>query len=358
MTIFDVTGYGAVGDGVADDTPAIQAAAAVAHATNNAVLYFPAGTYRTTAELSINPRRVSMRGDGPQVTSIAPDLSAGQYALALGWDGSTEVGIKSEPYDAVRGLSFIGPTGAGQANCLRLSTATNIQANSLTFRDVGFYGFDVQVDLTHNTYLIRFDRCFFSYPQTHGVRMDDVTHAGENISFDSCVFAGGPGTMVYVNKSGAFFYFTQCSFDYCARALWQRAGSVSMCHCHFETGTTYGGTGTEFLLVDRRGYASRPMLSLTDCDFYTFPDNYDTIIRLRGDNGDQALRITNPNIGVSSAMCPYLVRDDGPYTSNIRIVGAWYSRGDIAPPKLRAQNGSEWPVDAGPVYTQQGPVTG
>lgn len=343
--MFNVQDYGAVGDGIVDDTGPVLAATEDAHSTNSGVLYFPAGRYNLTAEWVVNPRRVSIVGDGPQATQIQP---AG--TLTLGWDGTFESGVKPEPYDAVRGLSFVGAEGT----CVRLSNAPNVQANSLTFRDVGFHGFDVQVDLTHRTYLVGFDRCFFTQPQTHAVRMDNPTGSGENISFRSCVFSGGPATMVYVNMSGASFNFSACSFDYCARALWLRAGSVSMSQCHFETGNTWGG---EFLLVDRRGYVSRPMLTLTDCDFFAFPTSYDTVVRLRGDHGDQALRVTNPNMGVSSPMCHYLVRDDGPYRSSIRLQGAWCSRGDYPPPKLRAQSGAEWPIGTG-VYTEQGPDGG
>lgn len=51
---YSVKEYGAIGDGVVDDTAAIQAAADAAFAANgDATLYFPAGTYRTTDTLNI-----------------------------------------------------------------------------------------------------------------------------------------------------------------------------------------------------------------------------------------------------------------------------------------------------------------
>lgn len=57
-----VKNFGAVGDGVNDDTAEIQAAIDSAVATNK-MLYIPAGTYQTTASLVI-PNNLSIKGDG------------------------------------------------------------------------------------------------------------------------------------------------------------------------------------------------------------------------------------------------------------------------------------------------------
>ncbi|MEV0214299.1 glycosyl hydrolase family 28-related protein [Micromonospora sp. NPDC050695] len=356
--LFNVRAFGAVGDGTADDTGAFLAATAAAEAAQRAVLVIPPGTYKLTAPWSVNSRRVSIVGAGPQATTIVPTgLTAGQYALTLGWDNNVETGLKPEPYDAIRGVGFLGPGGAGQASCLRLYNASaNGRAHSLTFRDVGIKGFDVQVDITSNSYLLGFDRCFFVNPQTYGVKMGLATTAGENVAFTSCIFADGPGIAVFIDQPGASFYFDSCSFDYHAQSLHQRAGQVFMSHCHFEATTTYGGSGAELLLLDRRGSVDRPVLVLSDCDFYNAWDNYDTCIRLLGDNGDQALRVANPSIRVTGTQATYFIRDDGPFPSDIQVSGAWYSRSDLAPPRLRNQAGLEWPITAGQRYTHIGPA--
>lgn len=61
--VVSVTDFGAVGDGVADDTAAIQAALNYA-ASIGGCLFFPAGTYRTTSPLTIT-RGVSLEGIHP-----------------------------------------------------------------------------------------------------------------------------------------------------------------------------------------------------------------------------------------------------------------------------------------------------
>lgn len=62
-TTVNVKSHGAVGDGVADDTAAIAAAIAVITAAGKGVLYFPAGTYKTTGGFTISvPMKIY--GDG------------------------------------------------------------------------------------------------------------------------------------------------------------------------------------------------------------------------------------------------------------------------------------------------------
>jgi hypothetical protein len=160
--MFDVTSptYGAVGDGIADDTAAIVAAKTAAEVTGG-VLYLPKGIYRTTAPLAINPYRVAVRGDGPQLTIIKPELAAGQYAITLGWPATEPTG-KNGPFNAIEGLALVTPSGSGQANGI---LASGDHAHSMTFRDVSITGFDTQVDLGNNTYLMSFERVFFQQPQ-------------------------------------------------------------------------------------------------------------------------------------------------------------------------------------------------
>lgn len=62
----------AVGDGVADDTEAIQKAIRICR--NGRAVYLPAGTYRTTAQLNITGNKcIVIRGDGPERTRILLD---------------------------------------------------------------------------------------------------------------------------------------------------------------------------------------------------------------------------------------------------------------------------------------------
>ena len=82
----NVKDYGAVGNGRADDTAAIQKALEAVRSKDSAsrVLYFPAGTYRITATLRLDrishsePLGMSITGEAPDKTTILWDGPAGQ----------------------------------------------------------------------------------------------------------------------------------------------------------------------------------------------------------------------------------------------------------------------------------------
>jgi hypothetical protein len=66
--IISVKQYGAVGDGVTDDTAAIQRA--IAASSGPLALFFPEGVYRITGTLTFTDRHVAIRGEGEGVTRL------------------------------------------------------------------------------------------------------------------------------------------------------------------------------------------------------------------------------------------------------------------------------------------------
>ena len=72
--IFNVLDYGAVGDGVTDETAAFQAA--IAAATTGSILYVPRGNYLISGELDIT-KNLLVKGDGPfsQIYQSANNLN-------------------------------------------------------------------------------------------------------------------------------------------------------------------------------------------------------------------------------------------------------------------------------------------
>jgi hypothetical protein len=107
--VFDVRSYGASGDGQSDDTHAIQQALV---AGAGRVVYFPAGTYRTTRMLTVQGPGTVVRGDsaalscikygGSKGSPMAPVLYIPKEAAAatvhdLGIDQSADTGSYTEP---------------------------------------------------------------------------------------------------------------------------------------------------------------------------------------------------------------------------------------------------------------------
>lgn len=70
--------YGAVGDGVTDDTAAIQSAIA-----ENRLIYFPAGTYLVTSTIDVNVESVYFIGDGGLASEILFNPTANDICFSV-----------------------------------------------------------------------------------------------------------------------------------------------------------------------------------------------------------------------------------------------------------------------------------
>lgn len=82
--------YGAVGDGVADDTSALQAAFAAA---DSGTCYVPSGTYKISATLNMNTTPgFSIRGDGRYSTIISKTTNTGPILRVDAGDGENTYG--------------------------------------------------------------------------------------------------------------------------------------------------------------------------------------------------------------------------------------------------------------------------
>ncbi len=88
--------YGAVGDGVTDDTSHVQAALTAA-TSGKSIVFFPAGTYRIVSKLTI-PVGVSLWGAGTEATFIKID-HATESTLEYGATASTG-------FQEIRGIAF------------------------------------------------------------------------------------------------------------------------------------------------------------------------------------------------------------------------------------------------------------
>jgi len=123
--------YGAVGDGVADDTTKIQAAVARAVALGGAVVYFPPGVYLTTAAITIAATGVDIVGSGYQ-SAIIKGSGAAQDIITF-----TSVGASASPLNRVSRIGFThSSTTTGSAikfsNTISISEI-NVSSNVFRF---------------------------------------------------------------------------------------------------------------------------------------------------------------------------------------------------------------------------------
>lgn len=132
-----VKDFGAVGDGVADDTAAINAA--IAATSNGATLVFPSGNYRYTTVLTI-PSNITIQGSGRNFgCTFSPDGCA-----AFKFDGSLYGGgwvFRVRIQDIlIDGTNMTGPEG------ISIKQAYNIDFNNV-------FLFNVQTGVTSAVYV-------------------------------------------------------------------------------------------------------------------------------------------------------------------------------------------------------------
>jgi len=83
--VANILDYGAVGDGVANDTVAIQAAiTAIAAKTTKGAVYIPSGNYKITAVLTV-PYGVSIFGDGATASNLQCENCDGLQFTSFGY---------------------------------------------------------------------------------------------------------------------------------------------------------------------------------------------------------------------------------------------------------------------------------
>jgi hypothetical protein len=184
----DVRDFGAIGDGAADDTAAINRAlfqlyCVAANTQIRRTLYFPAGTYKVT-ETIIIPTYAKLVGEGANCTTIyldtSSDISSLSAYVARYGDSLQQTGVN------------IGNNGA--------TAPTNIEISSMTFQTAEV----TDVFLVEDATQCYFDSVNFVGPLTTadiiatpsadniaGVRFaSTVSLVCNQITFDKCRFQG------------------------------------------------------------------------------------------------------------------------------------------------------------------------
>ncbi len=150
--------FNAVGDGVADDTAAIQAAITAIGSGDE--LQFPHGTYKITAEIDLfNVNRVRLLGKGTVniVWSVLSDAT--KACVKLKWASFCEIeNIQVSALDGTHkpGFGFyVTSEGAGGPNTTQSNTFTDCSATScsVTGLQIGKHGVDGDVNVDENKLL-------------------------------------------------------------------------------------------------------------------------------------------------------------------------------------------------------------
>jgi hypothetical protein len=199
-----VLDFGAVGDGVTDDTDAINRALYQLYCREvnpqiRRSLFFPAGVYRVTGSINIPPY-ATLYGEGNNNSVIAMDVGVNYY-VARTADNLQQTGVNigdagATPPESITitnmGFTHLDPTG---------SVFLVEDANDIIFQNVGFRGASTTTDLTSDAN----GSIGVSFASTNAL-------VCESISFSDCVFSGLTWAS-YTDKQVKGATFSQSKLD-------------------------------------------------------------------------------------------------------------------------------------------------
>jgi hypothetical protein len=166
-----VSDFGAVGDGVTNDTVAIQAAIA---ASSGKAIYFPAGTYMTNSLLYNSVTGISIVGENKYTTIIK--LNAGQNNHLLGFNTSTDCSVQNITLDQNTANNTAG-------HGLRLGGIDGLTVNNVIIQNCDSYGIGFQAGTNKNIFLTNFE--------INGTGLDAIDFKDFNFDNENIVISNG-----------------------------------------------------------------------------------------------------------------------------------------------------------------------
>jgi len=263
--------FGAKGDGVTDDTAALQTALNYA-AANNCELVFPLGIYRITSGLTISGTQGSSIGKSVRLTGEVSTVDGTPGGVIIKWAGSVSSANTLFIADGlaklhVKGISFYGNSAVGAAFLVTYHGGS-YSPFGWTFTDCSFEnvlsgGYGFRVIGTSGCARFKFSECLFQAgPGAIGYKSENANAV--SMKFLSCGF----GNSLYgIHINGGAFNADACEFSLNSSAdvYLQIHGPIVMTGC-------WGEQSNQFIKTDRRTQYSS--LTLIDCVVSSYPWSY------------------------------------------------------------------------------------
>lgn len=227
---FDVQAYGALGDGIHNDTVSIQNAINAAHTAGGGIVFFPTGTYLIDHALTLYTG-IDILGSGSEATLInqTSHTEAGLYAM-----DAASINVES--------ILIEGPsTGSGVGINFAWTAAGNVPF--LNFKDVWVRNFGGDGIALETPIVSHFDRVI---SQGNGGYGFNLYHAGTSCTFTSC-WARDNAQAGYHFYQSVYMALTACAADGNGIGyLVESAQSIGFFSCGAENqvvnGVTWDGT--------------------------------------------------------------------------------------------------------------------
>jgi hypothetical protein len=185
---FDVTAYGAVGDGSTDDTAAINLAIAALNTAAAGVLYFPAGTYLISSALTTITARSLVKGDGMATFGGTPAVSMIQMTV----NNAAVLTFTGHPIK-VSDLALSCTSGSTPVSgSIGINISSSIAQNHFVLENVSVRRFYRNVQITSSAYS-QINGCVLTRAIQYNLYIDntlDEDHGDWSISDTSFLSAG------------------------------------------------------------------------------------------------------------------------------------------------------------------------
>lgn len=300
---FSVKRYGAVGNGVTDDTAAIQAAidAAEVHAavsSAGAVVSFPPGKYRVSSTINVQEDSVHIIGSGgggdlfvPYGACLVPSVGFANDTYVLSFDP----GVKTRTIynNRLENISIMKENGETLTNTVHgvhwrvaKGIMRDVTIDNMTGRALGIQGYDTNWKTTYS----KFINCHFRRSGTNGV---EALGSSADMFFTNCVFDGNTLGAGLLNPSPGSMW-TSCHFTGNLNnvKIDNGATEVAFIACMLETPREHnvyvnatGGSVTSLRIIGCR----------FDSNALTSDATYDSVALLRDSGGNTISAIIADN---------------------------------------------------------------
>jgi hypothetical protein len=191
-----VLDYGAKGDGVTDDTAAIQQAIDAVGAAGGGLVHLPAGTYLLNSGLSWTANNIWLQGAGMGATRINVGFASGNVILI----GN---GTANPNNNTISDLSINAPSARSGGGTIVVRNAYNTALRNLRFEANLYDG--IVIDGGPGQYITHIDSCLIASGR-YGVTLSQDGTLVQETFISNCNIA---------NSSVAGLFLRNCSGVYC-----------------------------------------------------------------------------------------------------------------------------------------------
>ena len=245
-SVINVKHFGAYGDGIHDDTDAIQRAIDYAQRKStepiHVTVFLPRGYYVISRTLDINITKISLVGDSCTIMVKQNDTIAHLRGFDVDdtkkrFTNRTISDIQFRPFDTTNAENRIEigfMIGTEQMS-------DNRPARNILFKNVGLLRCNKCFYINNNAYIMQWEGCgstehdYFIYaPAIQG-------NSGENMVMRDCLVTYGRKVDIYISQPNMQFRIHNTSFDAGADLVYLNSSvaslnMISFVDCHFEPG--------------------------------------------------------------------------------------------------------------------------